>query len=103
MKQNAAHAVGLDRPKQPQGEKDDGHRARHVQVRIAAAEQRPIKMKRAVGQVMAPTDRAHARDETKPVYKENEDENGGEKPESLSDQLSADDALQEVVETFDQP
>ena len=52
---------------------------------------------------MAPSDRADAGDEADPVGGEDEDEDGPEEPERLLDQVRADDALEQPVETLDEP
>src|SRR3954467_13586177 len=98
MEKKSADAVGLKRPHQPQGEKHYRHRAGHVQVRIAAAQQWTSKMKRSIGRVMTPADCSHAGDETKPVYEQDEDENRSEEPKRFLHQIRADNASQEIVE-----
>ena len=48
---------------------------------------------KAIRRLMPPADRADAREQTKPIGEENEDENGGEKPKRLPNQFGPDDFL----------
>src|ERR1700674_3301332 len=90
MQDEAADAIGLDRPDDPANKKDRRHREGQVQIGIGAAEQRPVDMKRAGGIMMAPADGADARHQTEPVQKKDENEDRGEEPEGLLHQLPAD-------------
>src|SRR5438874_523653 len=103
MFQKTADALSLECPDQPKHKKDRRHRRRHIEVSIAAAQKRPSNMKVSGRIVMAPTDRADAGNESEPVNKQNENENGGEKPKGFADQFAPDDVFQKIVETFDQP
>src|SRR5438874_2105167 len=53
--------------------------------------------------LLAPADGAHARNESKPVCEEDEDENRGKKPKRLLHKVGAEDAAKKVIETLDQP
>ena len=86
MHNETADSVGLNGPNQPQNKKDAGHGESEIQIRIRAAKQGTIDVKAVCRRiVMAPTDRPHAGNESEPVQKQNEDENGREKPECFAD------------------
>src|SRR5207244_4658237 len=99
----SADAVGLNRPDKPHHEEYGRHRGRHVQIRVATAQQRPIDMEisRRVG--MSPTNCSDSRNQSEPVHEQNKNENCGKKPKSLSHELTADDVFQEIVQTLHQP
>src|SRR5437667_12545302 len=101
MQNETADAVSLNRPDDPANEEDGRHREGQVQIGVGAAEQRPIDMKRAGGIVMAPADGPDAGYQTKPVQKQNENEDRRETPERLFHQLPADNIFEQLVETFD--
>jgi hypothetical protein len=52
---------------------------------------------------MPPADRPHAGDQPKPVREQDENENRGEEPESLLDQVMTDNPLEELMKRFHQP
>ncbi len=60
-------------------------------------------MQRARRIGMPPTDRAHPGYQSKPVREQNEDENGGEEPKRLPNQVMPNNALEEFVKGLDQP
>lgn len=105
MHDEAAEAVGLEGPDGPHHKEDNRHGEGHVEIGIGAteeglgdvinAEERPIGMPKADG--------ADTGDEAKPIREEDEDEDGGEEPEGLLDELMADHALEEIVEALDKP
>src|SRR5439155_919730 len=94
-------AICLQRPDYPEEKEEHRHGGSHVQVRVAAAQQRAGDLK-AVLALHAPADRADARDQAEPVREKNEDEDGREKPEGLFDEVVANDAFQEIVKIFHQ-
>src|SRR6185436_15711086 len=57
----------------------------------------------SVGIFDVPSDGTEAGDEPGPVAKQDEDEDRSEEPERALDEMPADDALEEVRETLDQP
>ena len=92
----------LQRPDDPAGEKDQRHGERQVQIGIRAAEQRLVDLE-TVGSLVPPANRANPGNQTKPIGGQNEDEDRRQKPKRPLDQMRADDSLQKVVQTFDQP
>ena len=92
----------LERPHDPAGEEHQRHRQRHVEVGVGAPEQRLVDHE-AVRRLMSPSDGAHAGDQADPVGGEDEEEERPKEPERLLHEVRADDALEQPVETFDQP
>src|SRR5262249_37282390 len=101
--QEAADTVSLNRPDKPHHEKYCRHCGRHVQVRVATAQQRPIDMENSGSVVVSPADCSDSRNQPKPVHEQNKNENRGIEPKSLSHEVAADDVFQEVVQTLNQP
>src|SRR5438874_8016591 len=52
---------------------------------------------------MTPADGPDSRNQSEPVHKENENENGRKKPKTFPHQLAADDVFQKTMEAFNQP
>src|SRR5262249_36179293 len=52
---------------------------------------------------MTPADCSDSRNQSKPVHEQNKNENSGIEPKSLLHEVTADDVLQEIVQTLDQP
>ena len=104
MHDDAADAVGLDRPDNPADEKDRGHREGQFRSALAPRSKRPVDMKRAGRRiVMTPADGADAREQAEPVQEQDENEDRGEEPEGLLDQIAPDHVLEKIVETLHQP
>ena len=53
--------------------------------------------------VMTPSDGPDSGNQSRPVRKQNEDENCGEKPKGFLHQIPANDAFEKIVETLHQP
>src|SRR5262245_51314558 len=53
--------------------------------------------------VVPPANSSDSRNQSKPVYEQNKNENRGIKPKSLSHELTANDVFQEIVQTLNQP
>src|SRR6266536_1944419 len=53
--------------------------------------------------VMAPADRPHAGDQTKPVHEQDENENRREEPKRFSHQFAPDNSFKKVIQSPDQP
>src|SRR5689334_10105617 len=102
MLEKADHAIRLQGPNEPKEEEDQGHRQRHVQVRIDATEQGIRHMKTVLG-LDALANRPDAGNQTKPVAGKNEDEDAGEEPERFVNQVASEDAFEKPVQTLDQP
>src|SRR6266404_6896517 len=60
-----------------------------------------MKVSRRV--VMTPTDRSDPRNQAAPVYEQNKNENGREKPKPLPHQFTADDVFEKIVQPLNQP
>ena len=104
MEQESADALGLNRPNKPEHEENCGHRCRHIEIGVAAAQKRPIDMKGACCWIiMSPANRSDARNEAEPIHEQNEDEDRGEKPKRLFDQIATDDVLKKLVKALHQP
>src|SRR6476659_77454 len=101
MFQEASDAVGLNRPDKPHHEEYGRHRSRHVQVRVATPQQRPINMEISRTVVVTPADCSDSRNQSEPVHEQNKNENRGKKPKSLLHEVTADDVFQEIVQTLD--
>ena len=54
MQENSADAIGLKRPDDPEDKKDRRHGGGHVEIGVAAAQQRAIDMKNAGGRIGCP-------------------------------------------------
>ena len=102
MRQKAARAIGLHRPDHPAGEEDHRHGEGHVQVGVAAAQQRSVDVESVRGlmpQPIVPT----------PGISPNQLANRmkmkmrGEEPKRLLHQFGPDDAFKKVVQAFDHP
>ena len=91
--------LALHRPEQPQQHENRRHGEGHVQVGVAAAQQRARHLK-AVRRGHAPANRADARNQAEPVGEEDEDENGREKPKGLLHQIRARECLPENRKGF---
>src|SRR2546428_5570104 len=83
MFQESSDAVGLNRPDKPHHKEYGRHRGRHVQVRVATAEQRPVDMEISRTVVVTPADCSNSRNQSEPVHKQNKNENCGKKPKSF--------------------
>src|SRR6266436_4633036 len=103
MFQESANTVGLNRPDKPHHEKYGRHRGRHVQIRVATAQQRPIDMEISRTVVVTPADCSDSRNQSEPVHEQNKNENCGKKPKSLLHEVTADDVFQKIVQTLNQP
>src|SRR5688572_392482 len=90
------------RPHDPTGKKHQRHGERHVEVGIGAAKERLLDHE-ITGGLMAPSDGAHARNEPDPVGGKNEDEDRREEPECSLDQVAAEDAFEQRVQTLHEP
>ena len=86
----------------PASEENHGHRERHVEVGIAAAQQRPRDFK-TVFTLHAPANRADAGNQPEPVRRQDENENRREEPERLLHQSRSDDAFEKTVKSLHQP
>src|SRR4051812_21736996 len=51
----------------------------------------------------SPADCADSRDKTHPIAEENKNEDAGEKPKRMRNEITADDALEKVAQPFHQP
>src|SRR5215510_2936624 len=89
-------------PDDPAGEEDQGHRKREVDVGVRPAEERFVDPE-ALWSRVPPADGTNARYEADPVGCEDEDEDRGEEPEGPPYQVRTQDALEKVVEAFDEP
>src|SRR6266481_5105822 len=103
MFQESADTVGLNRPDKPHHEEYGRHRGRHVQIRVATAQQRPIDMEISRTVVVTPADCSDSRNQSEPVHEQNKNENCGKKPKSLLHEVTADDVFQKIVQTLNQP
>src|SRR5437016_11720530 len=101
--QESSDAVGLNRPDKPHHEEYGRHRGRHVQIRVATTQQRPIDMEISRTVVVTPADCSDSRNQSEPVHEQNKNENRGKKPKSFGHQLTADDVFQKIVQTPNQP
>src|SRR5262249_11431300 len=101
--QESADTIGLNCPDKPHHEKYGRHCGRHVQVRVATSEQRPIDMEMSRPVVVTPADCSDSRNQSKPVYETDKNENRGIKPKSLLHEVAADDVFQKIVQPLDQP
>ncbi len=100
MQQKTARTISLNRPDDPADEEDHGHGEGHVQVGIGTAEERLVDNEAVLG-LVAPAHGADARDQADPVTEHDEDEDGGEEPEGLLHQFTANDAFKEIAKAFD--
>src|SRR6266567_3886963 len=103
MFQESSDAVGLNRPDKPHHEEYGRHRGRHVQIRVATAQQRPIDMEISRTVVVTPADCSDSRNQSEPVHEQNKNENCGKKPKSLLHEVTADDVFQKIVQTLNEP
>src|SRR5208337_5588263 len=69
---------------------------------IAAPQQRPENLE-SMRARNSPADGPNSRDESKPICGQDEDEDGGKKPESPFHQAGADNAFQKLVESLYHP
>src|SRR6478736_8741810 len=103
MFQESSDAVGLNRPDKPHHEEYGRHRGRHVQVRVATSQQRPINVEISRTVVVTPADGSDSRDQSEPVHEQNKNENSGKKPKPLFHEITADDVFQKSVQTLNKP
>src|SRR4029077_20231590 len=90
--QESSDTIRLKRPDKPENKENNGHGRSHVEIGVGATEQRAINLKGAGRRIdMSPTHRPDSRNQSRPVGEENEDENGGKKPEGFLYQLMSDD------------
>src|SRR5882724_8881798 len=92
----------LECPNNPANKEYQGHGQCHVQVGIGSTQKRVLDHE-AVGCLMPPPNRAKSRDQAYPVRKQNKDKYCGEEPEGPMDEVMADNAVQEIMETLDHP
>ena len=86
-----------------QREEHERHRQRQVQIGVGAAEQRLIDREAMLRCECPHPIVPDAGEESDPVGRKDEDEDGGEEPEGPLDQMRADDALEEPVQALHQP
>src|SRR4029077_8299943 len=103
MFQEASDAVGLNRPDKPHHKEYGRHRGRHVQIRVATAQQRSVDMKISRTVVVTPADCSDSRNQSEPIHEQNKNENCGKKPKSLWHEVTADDVFQKIVQPLTQP
>ena len=53
--------------------------------------------------VMSPANCANARNQPEPIHEQNENEDRGEEPEGLPDEIAADDGLKKIIKTLHHP
>src|SRR6516225_9895728 len=97
--QKSERANFLKSPDDPAGKKDQGHRKRHVDVGVGAAQQGLVDHE-TMRSLVPPPNRANPRNEAHPIGGENENENGGEEPKRLFGQMPADDSFQKLVQAL---
>src|SRR6266404_4445235 len=97
MFQESSDAVGLNRPDKPHHEEYGRHRGRHVQIRVATAQQRPIDMEISRTVVVTPADCSDSRNQSEPVHEQNKNENCSKKPKSLLHEVTADDVFPKIL------
>src|SRR4029077_5908467 len=90
--QESSDTIRLKCPNKPENKEDNGHRRSQVEIGVGATEQRAINLKGAARRIdMSPTHGPDPWNQSRPVGKQDKNENGGEKPEGFLYQLMSDD------------
>ena len=100
--EKSANSIRLNCPHQPERKKDDRHGGCHVEIGVAAAEERPVNVKVAIN-LVSPSDRTHAWNQAEPVLEQNENDDRRKKPKRFSNQIPANNIFQKTVKTFHEP
>src|SRR4030095_11072167 len=89
--QESSDTIRLKCPDKPENKENNGHGRSHVEIGVGATEQGAINVKGAGCRInLSPTPGPDARTQTRPVGEEDENENGGKKPERFLHQLAPD-------------
>jgi hypothetical protein len=102
MHNKSTETVRTERPPAPASEEDQCHRQGHVQVRVAAAEERRFHVESPFRVVVPEANGADPWDQTEPVGKQDEDEHRGEEPERALRQIAPDDLFEEIPQSLDE-